>query len=60
MVKHIGEGGILAALWEVAQETKLGLETDMKTFSVLQETVEVCECYRLNPYQLSSIGSFWL
>ena len=58
MVKHIGEGGILAALWEVAQETKLGLETDMKTFSVLQETVEVCECYRLNPYQLSSIGSF--
>ena len=58
MVKHIGEGGILAALWEVAQETKLGLETDMKTISVLQETVEVCECYRLNPYQLSSIGSF--
>lgn len=58
MVKHIGEGGILAALWEVAQETKLGLETDMKTFAVLQETVEVCECYRLNPYQLSSIGSF--
>ena len=58
MVKHIGEGGILAALWEVAQETKLGLETDMKTFSVLQETVEECECYRLNPYQLSSIGSF--
>ena len=30
----------------------------MKKFSILQETVEVCERYRLNPYQLSSVGSF--
>ena len=58
MIKQIGEGGILASLWDVAKETKLGLETDMKKFSILQETVEVCERYRLNPYQLSSVGSF--
>ena len=30
----------------------------MKAFSILQETVEVCEYFRLNPYQLSSVGSF--
>lgn len=58
MIKQIGEGGLLASLWDVAKETKLGLETDMKRFSILQETVEVCERYRINPYQLSSIGSF--
>jgi hypothetical protein len=33
MIKQIGEGGILASLWDVAKETKLGLETDMKKFS---------------------------
>lgn len=58
MVWQIGEGGLFAALWELAKETKLGLETDMKMFPILQETVEVCERYRLNPYQLSSAGSF--
>ena len=31
---------------------------NMKAFSILQETVEVCEYFRLNPYQLSSVGSF--
>lgn len=30
----------------------------MKAISVLQETVEVCEHFRLNPYQLTSVGSF--
>ena len=30
----------------------------MKKFSILQETIEVCEMYRLNPYQLRSGGCF--
>lgn len=30
----------------------------MKAISILQETVEVCEHFRLNPYQLTSVGSF--
>ncbi len=29
----------------------------MKKISVLQETIEVCEYYHLNPYQLASAGS---
>lgn len=57
-VRQIGSGGILAALWNLSKETKLGLDMDMKAFSILQETVEVCEYFRLNPYQLSSVGSF--
>ena len=57
-VRQIGSGGILAALWNLSKETKLGLDMNMKAFSILQETVEVCEYFRLNPSQLSSVGSF--
>ena len=57
-VRQITEGGILAALWELAKNTGFGLDVDMKRMSVLQETIEVCEQYRLNPYQLTSVGSF--
>ncbi len=57
-VRQIAEGGILAALWNLAKETEAGLDLDLKRMSVLQETIEVCEHYRLNPYQLTSAGSF--
>lgn len=57
-VRQITEGGILAALWNLAKEADTGLELDMRKLSVLQETIEVCEHYRLNPYQLTSVGSF--
>lgn len=57
-IHQIAGGGILAALWELAKETQTGLEIDMKQISVRQETIEVCENYRLNPYQLISTGSF--
>lgn len=57
-VRQITEGGILAALWDLAKESGGGLDLDMKRMSILQETIEVCEQYRLNPYQLTSAGSF--
>ncbi len=58
LIHQITEGGILAALWELSQKTGMGIEADMKRMSVLQETIEICEHYRLNPYQLTSAGSF--
>ncbi len=58
VVRQISDGGIFAALWKLAEETGLGIESDLKKFAVLQETIEVCELYRLNPYQLTSNGSF--
>lgn len=57
-VRQITEGGILAALWDLAKESGGGLDLDLRRMSVLQETIEVCEQYRLNPYQLTSAGSF--
>lgn len=54
---QITEGGILAALWEMADASEVGLEVQLKDMSIRQETVEICEFCHLNPYQLTSTGS---
>ena len=54
---QITSGGILAALWEIAESSNVGMEVDLKKMTIKQETVEVCEYYHLNPYQLTSVGS---
>lgn len=54
---QIGEGGVFAGLWNLAKDIGNGLEVDLKKIPVLQETVEVCEFFRLNPYQLASAGT---
>ena len=58
VVREVGEGGIFAALWRLAKESGTGMTVDMKRISIRQETIEICEFYRLNPYQLYSGGSF--
>lgn len=57
---QIGEGGVFAGLWNLAKEMGTGLEVDLKRIPVLQETVEVCEFFRLNPYQLTSAGAMMM
>ncbi len=52
-----GQGGILAALWNMGETLGVGMELDMKKFPILQETVEVCEQYDVNPYLLTSAGT---
>lgn len=53
----ITEGGIFGALWELAESSGVGLEIDLKRIPIRQETVEVCEFFGLNPYELISSGS---
>ncbi len=50
------EGGILAALWELAESAGTGLTIDLKKLPIRQETVEVCEFVGANPYELRSGG----
>lgn len=57
---QITGGGILAALWELAEASGIGLSVDLKNMSIRQETVEICEFFHLNPYQLTSAGSILL
>ncbi len=50
------EGGIFGALWELAEGAGIGLQIDMRKIPLRQETVEVCECCNVNPYELMSGG----
>lgn len=52
----VTEGGIFGALWEMAEASGVGLEIDLKKIPVRQETIEICEFFGINPYQLISSG----
>lgn len=52
----VSEGGIFGALRELAEKAGVGLTIDMKKLPLRQETVEVCEFCRANPYELLSGG----
>lgn len=52
----VTEGGIFGALWEMAEASGVGLEIDLKKIPIRQETVEICEYFDLNPYELISSG----
>lgn len=52
----VTEGGIFGALWELGEASKTGIEVDLKKIPIRQETVEICEFFDLNPYQLISSG----
>lgn len=53
----VTEGGIFGALWEMAEASGVGLEIDLKKIPLRQETIEVCEYFGINPYELISSGS---
>lgn len=55
-IHDVSQGGIFGALWEMANGAGVGLEIDLKKLPVRQETIELCEFYDLNPYELSSGG----
>lgn len=56
VMHQITEGGILAALWNVAEASELGMEVELKDIAIRQETIEICEYFHLNPYQMTSAG----
>lgn len=50
------EGGITAALWNMAELSGVGLDVDFRSIPVKQEIVEICEIFNVNPYILESLG----
>jgi hydrogenase expression/formation protein HypE len=50
------EGGILGALWELAEASGKGLRVNLEKIPVLPETWAVCDYFGLNPYRLISSG----
>lgn len=53
----VSQGGIFGALWEMSECAGVGLEVDLKKIPIRQETIEICEFFDLNPYQLYGQGS---
>src|SRR3712207_610082 len=53
----ITECGVFGALCEMAEAAGCGLEVDLNTIPIRQETVEICEFFHVNPYQIMSSGS---
>lgn len=51
------EGGVFGGLWQLAADNGVGLVIDLKSIPVRQETIEVCEFFDLNPYELLAGGS---
>lgn len=50
--EYAGEGGVLAALWNLSGIFHAGIDVDLRSLPIRQITVEVCELYELNPYRL--------
>lgn len=53
----VTEGGIFGALWEMAESSGVGLEIELKKIPLKQETVEICDFFDINPYELISSGT---
>lgn len=55
-IRGVLEGGIFHALWDLAEEGRRGLDLEVRSIPIRQETVEICEVFDLNPYQARSGG----
>ncbi|SFP96378.1 Hydrogenase maturation factor [Butyrivibrio proteoclasticus] len=56
-VHDLSNGGVFAALWEMGERAGCGLKVNLKSIPLRQETVEICEFFEINPYQLLSGGA---
>lgn len=53
----VGKGGVLGALWAFGESIGCGMELNLKSITISQETIEICELFELNPYELYGLGS---
>lgn len=56
----VRNGGVFGSLWELSKSMGVGLSIDLKRIPVKQETIEICEFFDLNPYELLSGGCLLL
>ncbi len=51
------EGGIISAVWEITQASKVKIELDLKSIPILPETEKACNIFGINPLCSISSGS---
>lgn len=52
----VTEGGILGALWELAQASQIGIEVYQNKINIREETIEICNLFSIDPMKLISSG----
>lgn len=52
----LSEGGVLAGLWNLGEAAGVGLKIEGTAIPIKQETVEICNFFDVNPYQMQSEG----
>ena len=62
VIVPLGETGaftsLWSALWNLCEMWRCGVEVEFSQIPIRQETIEICQFAGLNPYQLSSKGSY--
>jgi hydrogenase expression/formation protein HypE len=57
---YLGTGGIYGALWQFSLAHQTGIQVVLEDIPMRQETIEVCEFFDVNPYELDSTGSMMI
>ncbi|NLI89649.1 MAG: AIR synthase [Epulopiscium sp.] len=52
----VTEGGVLGALWEIAQCANVGVSINLDKIPVKEETRAICDYFGISPYKLISSG----
>ncbi|SJZ76134.1 AIR synthase family protein [Garciella nitratireducens] len=52
----VTEGGLLGALWELAEASKIGIQIKENLIPVTEATQKICEYFKINPLGLISSG----
>lgn len=52
----LSKGGVFAGLWDMGKLAGVGLKVYSKKIPVKQETIEICNFFDVNPYQMYSEG----
>lgn len=53
----LSKGGVFAGLWDMGKLAGVGLKVYGKNIPIKQETIEICNFFDVNPYQMNSEGS---
>ncbi len=52
----VTEGGLLGAVWELAEASGVGIEIDLDKVPIRPETQKICDALSINPLRLISSG----
>ncbi len=57
IMHDISEGGAFSALYTFAEGLGTGFSVDLYAVPILQETIEICNFFDVNPYEMLSTGA---